>query len=112
MLLSTKCGGTGTNLTLCDYMVQMDTSWSAAQEGQVNARIIRFEQRANAVVIRLFYQKSIEENIKFLQLQKKTVCDTAHGKLEEKLTTKKVLAVLKESENFIDESQMKIINKE
>ena len=93
-LISLKAGGTGLNLTSADIVIHFDPWWNPAIENQATDRAHRYGQKNVVEVIKLIAKGSIEENILKLQEDKKELIQ-------------KVI-----SENFKNESLIKMLSKE
>uniref|UniRef100_A0A1I8F2N3 Helicase ATP-binding domain-containing protein n=1 Tax=Macrostomum lignano TaxID=282301 RepID=A0A1I8F2N3_9PLAT len=63
LLLSTKAGGVGLNLTGASDLILFDIDWNPANDAQATARIWREGQRRPCSVYRLLTAGSIEERI-------------------------------------------------
>ncbi|KAI0035171.1 SNF2 family N-terminal domain-containing protein [Vararia minispora EC-137] len=82
MLMSTKCGGVGLNLTRGNRMICMDLAWSEAVENQAWSRIHRLGQKRSVFVERFVIQDTIEDRILALQERKKLIADSSLGESE------------------------------
>ncbi|KAN0118821.1 SNF2 family N-terminal domain containing protein [Russula decolorans] len=79
ILISTKCGGVGLNLTSANRVVNMDLSWNYAAESQAYDRVHRLGQEKDVFVKRLVVENTIEERMLRLQEVKKGLADAALG---------------------------------
>ncbi|KAH9990105.1 SNF2 family N-terminal domain-containing protein [Russula vinacea] len=79
ILISTKCGGVGLNLTSANRVVNMDLSWNYAAESQAYDRVHRLGQEKDVFVKRLVVENTIEERMLRLQDVKKGLADAALG---------------------------------
>ncbi|GAA5906145.1 hypothetical protein JCM5296_000108 [Sporobolomyces johnsonii] len=75
MLLSTKAGGVGLNLTMACRVLSMDLAWSEAVEQQAFDRTYRLGQRRPVEIERVIIDDTIEERILNLQARKKLLAD-------------------------------------
>ncbi|ALU35095.1 DEAD/DEAH box helicase [Clostridium autoethanogenum] len=69
-LISLKAGGTGLNLTSCQYVIIYDPWWNPAVEDQAEDRAYRIGQTKNVMVYKLMVSDSIEEKIQQLKDKK------------------------------------------
>jgi SNF2 family DNA or RNA helicase len=83
-LISLKAGGFGLNLTAASYVVLFDPWWNPAVEAQAIDRTHRIGQDRKVMAYRLLIKDSIEEKIRTLQKQKKSLADDVLG--EEKFS--------------------------
>ena len=83
-LISLKAGGFGLNLTAASYVVLFDPWWNPAVENQAIDRTHRIGQTRKVMAYRLLIKDSIEEKIRALQKQKKSLADDVLG--EEKFS--------------------------
>ena len=83
-LISLKAGGFGLNLTAASYVVLFDPWWNPAVENQAIDRTHRIGQTQKVMAYRLLIKDSIEEKIRALQKQKKSLADDVLG--EEKFS--------------------------
>ncbi len=83
-LISLKAGGFGLNLTAASYVVLFDPWWNPAVENQAIDRTHRIGQTRKVMAYRLLIKDSIEEKIRVLQKQKKSLADDVLG--EEKFS--------------------------
>jgi len=79
ILISTKCGGVGLNLTTANRVVNMDLSWNFAAESQAYDRVHRLGQEKDVFVKRLVVEETIEERMLRLQDVKMGLADAALG---------------------------------
>jgi len=70
MLVSTKAGGVGINLTAANIVVLFDSSWNPMHEAQAQDRAFRLGQRRDVDVFRLISTGTIEEKMYCRQLYK------------------------------------------
>jgi SNF2 family DNA or RNA helicase len=77
LLVSTKCGSLGLNLTVANRVILMDLWWNPAIENQAIDRVHRIGQAKAVDVHRLFINNSVEDRILALQ-QKKQVMVYRH----------------------------------
>lgn len=78
-LISLKAGGFGLNLTAASYVVLFDPWWNPAVENQAIDRTHRIGQENKVIAYRLLIKDSIEEKIRALQRQKKSLADNVLG---------------------------------
>ena len=78
-LISLKAGGFGLNLTAASYVMLFDPWWNPAVENQAIDRTHRIGQTKNVMAYRLLIKDSIEEKIRELQKQKKTLAEDVLG---------------------------------
>ena len=83
-LISLKAGGFGLNLTAASYVILFDPWWNPAVENQAIDRTHRIGQARKVIAYRLLIKNSIEEKIRALQRQKKSLADDVLG--EEKFS--------------------------
>ncbi len=83
-LISLKAGGFGLNLTAASYVVLFDPWWNPAVEAQAIDRTHRIGQARKVMAYRLLIKDSIEEKIRTLQKQKKSLAEDVLG--EEKFS--------------------------
>lgn len=83
-LISLKAGGFGLNLTASSYVVLFDPWWNPAVENQAIDRTHRIGQVNKVIAYRLLIKDSIEEKIRALQKQKKSLAEDVLG--EEKFS--------------------------
>jgi len=79
ILISTKCGGVGLNLTIANRVVNMDLSWNYAAESQAYDRVHRLGQEKDVFVKRLVVENTIEERMLRLQDVKMGLAEAALG---------------------------------
>ncbi|KAI0290312.1 SNF2 family N-terminal domain-containing protein [Russula brevipes] len=79
ILISTKCGGVGLNLTTANRVINMDLSWNFAAESQAYDRVHRLGQEKDVLVKRLVVENTIEERMLRLQDVKTGLADAALG---------------------------------
>ncbi|GAA5986705.1 hypothetical protein JCM5350_001460 [Sporobolomyces pararoseus] len=75
MLLSTKAGGVGLNLTSACRVLSLDLAWSKAVEAQAFDRTYRLGQRRAVEIERIIVEDTIEERILNLQARKTLLSD-------------------------------------
>lgn len=63
LILNTKAGGTGLNITAANYVIHYNPEWNPATEDQATGRSFRHGQSRTVFVHKLFYENSIEEVI-------------------------------------------------
>ena len=78
-LISLKAGGFGLNLTAASYVVLFDPWWNPAVENQAIDRTHRIGQSNKVIAYRLLIKGSIEEKIRELQKQKKSLAEDVLG---------------------------------
>jgi SWI/SNF-related matrix-associated actin-dependent regulator of chromatin subfamily A3 len=81
LIVSTRAGGQGLNLTEGSRVFLLDPLWSAAAEEQAMDRVHRLGQRKRVVVTRYVMENSIEEKILKLQQNKAALNKGALTKL-------------------------------
>lgn len=69
LLVSTKAGSLGLNLTVANRVILLDVWWNPALENQAIDRVHRIGQEKNVEVHRIFINDTVEDRI--LQLQDK-----------------------------------------
>jgi SNF2 family DNA or RNA helicase len=69
LLVSTKCGSLGLNLTVANRVIILDIWWNPALENQAIDRVHRIGQEKPVEVHRLFINDTVEDRI--LELQNK-----------------------------------------
>ncbi|KAF7729901.1 hypothetical protein EC973_003635 [Apophysomyces ossiformis] len=79
LLVSTKCGSLGLNLTVANRVILMDIWWNPALENQAIDRVHRIGQTKNVEVHRIFVNDTVEDRILELQKKKQDLCDGALG---------------------------------
>ncbi|KAG9008236.1 hypothetical protein FRB94_013596 [Tulasnella sp. JGI-2019a] len=79
LLVSTKCGSVGLNLTEANRVINFDPAWNFASESQAYDRVHRIGQQKEVVVKRLIVRDSIEERILRIQGGKQDLVDAALG---------------------------------
>ncbi|KAK5671522.1 hypothetical protein QVD99_002226 [Batrachochytrium dendrobatidis] len=70
MLISTKCGAAGINLTCANFVILVDPWWNPMMEEQAIGRVHRIGQRNPVHVVRLVMKDTIEEKVMEKQKQK------------------------------------------
>jgi SNF2 family DNA or RNA helicase len=78
-LISLKAGGFGLNLTAASYVIVFDPWWNPAVENQAIDRTHRIGQTNKVIAYRLLIKNSIEEKIRELQRQKKSLAEDVLG---------------------------------
>ncbi len=78
-LISLKAGGYGLNLTAADAVVHMDPWWNPAVENQGTDRAHRIGQSKPVSVYRLLARDTVEERVRRIQEQKRSLMDVAAG---------------------------------
>ena len=73
MLLSTRAGGLGLNLTGADTVIFYDHDWNPANDEQAQDRAYRIGQTRNVTVYRLITKGTIEEKMLLYQTRKKAL---------------------------------------
>ncbi len=71
MILTTKAGGTGLNLTAANHVIHYDLWWNPAVEAQATDRAYRIGQDRNVMVYRLITTGTFEEKINAMLEEKK-----------------------------------------
>jgi SNF2 family DNA or RNA helicase len=79
LIVSTKCGSLGLNLTVANRVILMDVWWNPALENQAIDRVHRIGQTKNVEVHRLFINDTVEDRILELQRKKQQITDGALG---------------------------------
>jgi SNF2 family DNA or RNA helicase len=79
LIVSTKCGSLGLNLTVANRVILMDVWWNPALENQAIDRVHRIGQTKNVEVHRLFINDTVEDRILELQRKKQQIADGALG---------------------------------
>ncbi|KAI5455500.1 hypothetical protein NCC49_000308 [Naganishia albida] len=79
ILISTKSGGVGLNLTIANKAICLDLAWNSATEQQAIDRIHRIGQTKPVEVQRIVIPNSIEQRILALQEKKAALADGAYG---------------------------------
>ncbi|KAI8147061.1 SNF2 family N-terminal domain-containing protein [Fennellomyces sp. T-0311] len=79
LLVSTKCGSLGLNLTVANRVILMDVWWNPALENQAIDRVHRIGQRKSVEVHRIFINNTVEDRILTLQRKKQALADGALG---------------------------------
>ena len=75
MLLTTRAGGLGINLTGADRVIVMDPDWNPSTDSQARERVYRIGQRRDVVVYRLIVRGTIEEKVYHRQIYKQFLTD-------------------------------------
>ncbi|KAH6568239.1 hypothetical protein BASA62_005592 [Batrachochytrium salamandrivorans] len=79
MLISTKCGSTGINLTAANFVILVDPWWNPMIEEQAIGRVHRIGQTLPVQVIRLVIKDTIEEKVISKQKEKLDMIEGAIG---------------------------------
>ncbi|KAI7875063.1 SNF2 family N-terminal domain-containing protein [Mucor mucedo] len=79
LLVSTKCGSLGLNLTIANRVIILDVWWNPALENQAIDRVHRIGQTKDVHVHRLFINDTVEDRILELQNKKQAVADGVLG---------------------------------
>ncbi|ORZ23502.1 SNF2 family N-terminal domain-domain-containing protein [Absidia repens] len=79
LLVSTRCGSLGLNLTMANRVILMDVWWNPALENQAIDRVHRIGQTKDVEVHRLFINNTVEDRILELQKRKQLIADSALG---------------------------------
>ncbi|KAI8089782.1 SNF2 family N-terminal domain-containing protein [Halteromyces radiatus] len=79
LLVSTKCGSLGLNLTMANRVILMDIWWNPALENQAIDRVHRIGQTKDVEVHRIFINNTVEDRILELQRKKQAIADGALG---------------------------------
>ncbi|KAF9784773.1 SNF2 family N-terminal domain-containing protein [Thelephora terrestris] len=79
MLLSTKCGSVGLNLTVANRCINLDLSWNYQSESQAYDRVHRIGQDKEVFVHRLVVRDTVEDRMLRLQETKMGLADAALG---------------------------------
>merc|ERR1711962_1911142 len=77
MILSTRSGGVGINLTGADTVIFYDSDWNPTMDAQAQDRCHRIGQTRDVHIYRLISERSIEENIVKKANQKRLLGDLA-----------------------------------
>lgn len=82
LILSTRAGGVGLNLTGADTVVFYDSDWNPTMDAQAQDRCHRIGQTRDVHVYRLVTRRTVEENILRKAQQKRALSDLAieHGR--------------------------------
>ncbi|EIE90943.1 hypothetical protein RO3G_15654 [Rhizopus delemar RA 99-880] len=79
LLVSTKCGSLGLNLTCANRVILLDVWWNPAIENQAIDRVHRIGQTKAVDVHRIFINDTIEDRILMLQKKKQSIADGVLG---------------------------------
>ena len=93
MLLTTKAGGLGINLTGANRVVLFDPDWNPATDLQAQERVYRLGQTQNVTIYRLITRGTIEEKV-------------YHRQIFKQLLTNKILKDPKQ-QRFFNSSELK-----
>jgi len=103
LLLSTKCGSVGLNLTSANRCINLDLSWNYQSESQAYDRIHRIGQDKEVFVHRLVVRDTVEDRMLRLQETKRGLAQAAlgeGGKIKlHKLSVKELKALFGMSRN-------------
>lgn len=87
LILSTRAGGTGLNLTKANHVIHFDRWWNPAVENQATDRAFRIGQTKNVLVHKLVCKGTIEEKIDEMITSKKELAENIIGKSGESWIT-------------------------
>mmetsp|Transcript_971 Transcript_971/g.2083 ORF Transcript_971/g.2083 Transcript_971/m.2083 type:complete len:1855 (-) Transcript_971:1156-6720(-) len=73
MILTTRAGGVGINLTGADTVIFYDSDWNPAMDAQAQDRVHRIGQTRKVHIYRLISERSVEENILRKANEKRTL---------------------------------------
>eukprot|EP01026_Neomeris_dumetosa_P024250 TRINITY_DN2024_c1_g1_i2.p1 TRINITY_DN2024_c1_g1~~TRINITY_DN2024_c1_g1_i2.p1 ORF type:complete len:225 (+),score=40.35 TRINITY_DN2024_c1_g1_i2:59-733(+) len=120
MLLSTRAGGLGINLTAADTVIVYDSDWNPQQDLQAQDRCHRIGQTKPVLVFRLATSHSVEIRVlqtasKKLTLERLLIKD---GKKDEifteeggkKLSEQEILEILRQDVALCEESQQSAVS--
>ncbi|GAA5798721.1 hypothetical protein HPULCUR_004127 [Helicostylum pulchrum] len=79
LLVSTKCGSLGLNLTVANRVILLDVWWNPALENQAIDRVHRIGQTKDVEVHRIFINDTVEDRILELQSKKQAISDGVLG---------------------------------
>lgn len=79
LLVSTKAGSLGLNLTVANRVILLDVWWNPALENQAIDRVHRIGQEKNVEVHRIFINDTVEDRILQLQDKKQAIADGVLG---------------------------------
>ncbi|CAO3702084.1 unnamed protein product [Rhizopus stolonifer] len=82
LLVSTKCGSLGLNLTCANRVILLDVWWNPAIENQAIDRVHRIGQTKAVEVHRIFIKDTVEDRILQLQNKKQAIADGVLGEGE------------------------------
>lgn len=74
-LLSLKVASLGLNLTSANRVFLVDPWWNPSVEQQAIDRVVRFGQKRDVTVLRLFISNSIEDRLRSIQEKKQRIMD-------------------------------------
>lgn len=77
LLVSTKCGAVGLNLTMANKVIIMDVGCNPLMENQAIGRVHRIGQTKKVEVHRLVVRDSVEERLMAFQAKKQDMSDSA-----------------------------------
>jgi SNF2 family DNA or RNA helicase len=78
LLITTKAGGVGLNLTKANHVILVDSWWNYAVEEQAIDRVYRIGQYKDVHVHRLYMKDTIEQWLIALKLKKQAINDKFH----------------------------------
>lgn len=87
LVLSTRAGGTGLNLTKANHVIHFDRWWNPAVENQATDRAFRIGQVKNVIVHKFVCKGTIEEKIDELIQSKKDLAENVIGQNGENFIT-------------------------
>ena len=87
LVLSTRAGGTGLNLTNANHVIHFDRWWNPAVENQATDRAFRIGQVKNVIVHKFVCKGTIEEKIDELIQSKKDLAENVIGQNGENFIT-------------------------
>mmetsp|Transcript_42585 Transcript_42585/g.69058 ORF Transcript_42585/g.69058 Transcript_42585/m.69058 type:complete len:182 (+) Transcript_42585:360-905(+) len=79
MLISTRIGGQGLNLTCANHAFIIDLEWNPAHEDQAIERVHRIGQTKPVRIVKMYIKNTIEERIMELQKRKRSMAKNALG---------------------------------
>ena len=79
LVISTRAGGTGLNLTNAAHVIHFDRWWNPAVENQATDRAYRIGQRKNVIVHKFVSAGSVEEKIDALIESKRDLAENVIG---------------------------------
>ncbi|CAO3660491.1 unnamed protein product [Rhizopus microsporus] len=79
LIVSTKCGSLGLNLTCANRVILLDLWWNPAIENQAIDRVHRIGQTKPVDVHRIFVKDTVEDRILALQQKKQDIADGVLG---------------------------------
>jgi SNF2 family DNA or RNA helicase len=81
LLITTKAGGVGLNLTKANHVILVDSWWNYAVEEQAIDRVYRIGQSKDVFVHRLYMEDTIEKWMIALKMKKQAINDKFHDKI-------------------------------